>query len=231
MKKGILVLLLGAFLFFLHGCVTPKVVSNNFVYGNHERLSNLYVALMPFGAKELSGSEVEDVTQEIVDKLSKYVNIKQIVLPVENEEKLFGGRKLQTWEKINYYKNNRIVNKLVSEELESKWKSNWDSYLNKEEVNKDVFKELGDILDVNTVLQFAITDLIRIRPRHRKVVAETTVEISYVLFSLNGSVLLKGRSIAKQANAWSGQLTPSPIEVVDIAINDIFENFDFYQNR
>ena len=230
MKRKIYIVLFGVFLLFIDGCVTPKVVSINFVYGKSESLNNLHVAFMPFLAGELSGSEVEDITRKIVGSLSKYANIKQIVLPVENEENLFEGKDLRIWEKINYFKNNRIVSKLISGELKSKWQSYWDNYLNQKEVNKNVLKELGNTLDVNTVLQFGITDLIKIRPRHRQVVAETTVEISYVLFSLNGSVLMKGRSIAKQANAWSGQLTPSPIEVVDIAIDDIFENFNFYQN-
>ena len=230
MRREILIVLLSLSLFFLHGCVTPEVVSNNFVYGKSESLSNLHVALMPFLAKELSGSEVEDITQEIFGELFKHANIKQIVQPVENEESLFGGREPQARVKINYYRNNRVVKKLIGGELKSKWESYWNNYLNKKEVNKDVLQELGNVLDVNSVMQFAITDLIRIRPRHREVVAETTVEISYVLFSLNGSVLMKGRSIAKQANAWSGQLTPSPIEVVDIAIKDIFKNFNFYQN-
>ena len=230
MKKQFLQATLFAALVLQSGCITPKAITNNFVYGEYESLRNLHISIMPFMAEELSDEEIEDVTQKIVFNLSNFANIKQIVLPVVNEEKLFGGENLQPWEKINYFKNNRIINKLISEELKNKWESNWDNYLNKKEVNKDVLNELGNILDVNTVLQFAVTEIIKIKPVHRQVIAETTVKIRYALFSLNGSVLLEGKSIAKDTNAWSGQLTPQITDVVAEAINDILENFHFNKN-
>lgn len=230
MQRNVFAALSISYLFFLHGCITPNVVTNNFVYAEDVRFNNLHMTIMPLLADELSNAENNEASKEIIEKLSSYKNIKQIILPVESEENLFDGKELSAYERIVYYKNNRIVNKLISEELLNKWDSCWKNYLNKKVTDKDVLKKLGDMLDVNAVLQFALTDLIRIRPIHRKVVAETTVIIKYVMFSIDGSVLLEGKSIAKQSNAWSGQLTPKPVEVFNIALNDIFENLGFYQN-
>lgn len=230
MKKSLLIFSFLLIIVVCSGCITPEVTTNYKIYPKPEKLRNLYVALMPLLADELSYSEIEDVTDEIVNELSGYGNIRQIVLPEKNKNKLFEGRKLRTWEKISYYRKNRIVNKFIDSTLLENWAADWRNYLNKKDINQNELMAIGNTLDVNAVLQFAVADLKRVRPIHRKVIGETTAVIKYALFSVDGELLVEGESVATQANAWSGQLTPLPIEVVDVAIDDIFDKFTFYNS-
>lgn len=216
-----------SFLLMLNSCITPEVTTNSVVYEKLKNLRDLYIAFMPIEARALSASEIEDVTEEIIEELSTYGNIKKIVILEESAEKVAEVLLLKAWEKTYYYQNSKVINMLFTKDQMDRWKKSWNSYLNNKEINTDILNKVGSSLKVNSVLQFDLTNIKHTRPVHRKVIAATTAEIKYTLFSTAGKVLLEGNSVATQANAWSGQMTPLPIEAIDAAIDDIFDKFPF----
>lgn len=215
------------FLITLNGCVGPEVVTKSTVYEKPRNLRDLYIAFMPFDARELTKSEVEDITDEIIENLSTYANIKKLVILDDDNERLRKVKDLRTWEMRYYYQENKVMPRLVTRDLLNQWSSCWEEYLNKKEMNIKMLNKIGSEIKVNSVLQFAVTDVKITRPVHRKVIGAITAQINYTLFSTNGKVLFEGNSIATQANAWSGQMVPPPIEAIDPAIDDIFKKFPF----
>ena len=218
MKKQILPALLYLVLATFPGCVTPEVATNYKISDDLTAIRTLDIAVMPFLSRELTESEIEDVSDEIIDGLSNYGKIKTIVIPVENlvVQNNYNVRNIRkdSW---SPYSIPKVLNKVIDRSLVDKWDSIWESYLKDKAIDTETIKEICGDLEVNTVFQVAVTNIKKTRPIHRKVIAETTAEVSYTLFSITGDVLLAGKSIATQANAWSGQLTPRPIEAVDQA--------------
>lgn len=223
-RTPILIVTAFYFLFSLNGCVTPEVATNYITSKKIYALQKIDVAVMPFLTRELTKSEIEDVSEKIVDHLSGSGLIKKIVLPTDaaiiqrNIQEMRGNS-------LRFYFQTMTLNKEIDKDLLERWESSWEGYLKSMKINTEVLKEICNKMGVTSVLQFAVTDIKKTRPIHRKVVAETTAEVWYALFLNDGEILLVGKSIASQANAWSGQLTPMPIEAVDAAIDDILDKF------
>lgn len=215
-----------SFLFSLSGCITPEVTTNFIASKKLYSLRNLDVAIMPFLAQGLSESEIEDVSEDIIDDLSDCSLFSKIVLPTDPEiaqrriEELRGNS-------LAFYIPTYILSKGIEKDLLAKWELSWDGYLKSKKIDTSILKEICSKMGVTSVLQFAVTDVRQTRASHRKVIAETEVEVWYTLFLNDGEILLVGKSIASQANAWSGQMSPRPIEAVEPAIDDILNKFLF----
>lgn len=214
------------FLFFFKGCITPEVSTNYITSKKLYTLRGLDIAIMPFIARELTESEIEDVLEEIVDNLSYKGLLKKIVIPSETSiiqkknEEMRGNS-------LAFYIPSRILYKEIDKDLLEKWKLNWEGYLKHKKTDINVIKEICSKMGVTSILQFAVTDVRKTKSAHRKTIAETEAEIWYTLFFNDGEILIVGKSVASQANAWSGQMQPKPIEAIEPAIKDILDKIPF----
>lgn len=214
------------FLFFFKGCIMPEVSTNYITSKKLYTLRSLEVAIMPFMAQELTESEIEDILEEIVDNLSYKGLLKKIILASETEiikkknDEMRGNS-------LAYYIPSRIMYKEIDNDLLEKWQSCWEGYLKHKKIDTNILKEICDKMGVTSILQFAVTDVRKTKSAHRKTIAETEAEIWYTLFFNDGEILLVGKSIGSQANAWSGQLQPKPIEAIEPAVDDILDKIPF----
>lgn len=209
-------------LFSLSGCIAPEVATDIIVSNKFNSLRSIDVAVMPFLSDDLTESEIEDVSEDIINYLSNSHYINKLIVPKDSVTIDRINRETRG-SSLGRYFLPRIMFKKIDVELLKVWKLSWEEYPASKKINKKLLKIISNKMGVNSVLQFGVTNVSRTRPIHRKIVAETTAELWYTLFSLNGEVLIAGKSIASQANAWSGQLTPGTIEAVDAALEDILE--------
>lgn len=214
------------FLFFFKGCIMPEVSTNYITSKKLYTLRSLEVAIMPFMAQELTESEIEDVYEDIVDDLIDRSLITKIVLPTDpvlmqrKNEEIRGNS-------LAYYIPTMIMCKEIDNDLLEKWQSCWEGYLKHKKIDTNILKEICNKMGVTSILQFAVTDVRKTKSAHRKTIAETEAEIWYTLFFNDGEILIVGKSVASQANAWSGQLQPKPIEAIEPAVDDILDKIPF----
>lgn len=204
MHKLILTILLFIFLLLQNGCITPEVSADYNFYALPKDMHRLNIAVMPIIPKELSESEIEEINEEITDALLTYSTVKKVIPPEVTTEIL------------------------LNKDLLNEWQNCWHNYITKEKLDSELLKQIGDELNVNAVIQFEIIDIKKIRPVHRQVIGGTTAEVKYKLFSTtNCYILSEATAVATQKNAWSGQMTPRPIEAIEAAIEEIIENLPF----
>lgn len=215
-----------SFLFSLNGCVTPEVATNYIASKKLYELRSLDVAIMPFLARELTESEIEDILEEIVENLSNKGMLKKNSFAVKRRNNTKKNEEVRG-NSLAFYITSRILYKEIDNDLLEKWQSSWEVYIKNKKIDTNTLKEICTKMGVTTVLQFAVTDVRTTKSAHRKTIAETEVEIWYTLFFSDGEILLVGKSIASQANAWSGQLQPKPIEAIEPAVDDILAKIPF----
>ncbi|OGU55190.1 MAG: hypothetical protein A2V66_00540 [Ignavibacteria bacterium RBG_13_36_8] len=201
MNKKILSATFGIIFLLIYSCAPSELTINYLVDPkiSNEKIST--IALMPLIDNYLTDEERMDIDERFFDLL-------------ENNYRV-----LDTEQSIELLKQNDLL---------EDWKIFWNNYLTNQHIDKNLLLTIGKRIKIDAIVQGNVLDISKQLPVHRKIIGETSAKLKYSIFSTtSGKLLWEANSFSKQINAHTDQATPMAMEALDIALDEIMDNFPY----
>lgn len=204
MRTIITPVILVLMLLIISSCA-PTPITINCYQDNQFNFNQRYsIAVMPVSNQWLLPDEVEDINEDIFDRIAESGYATYLTDPSGTIE-LFGQN-----------------------ELLNMWDQFWLNYIATGSYGKKVLREIRRKTKIDLIVQGKVTTVERTRAVYRQSPGSTTAVLKISIFSTELAKLVwEANCKVTVWNAHSLQMQPLPIEAIDIAFDEIMDMFPY----